>query len=570
MKKKVPYAIANFEQMRDENTYFVDKTKYLENLENYTAPVFLRPRRFGKTLLCSIQECYYDIKRKDKFNELFGDTYIGKNPTPERNKYMVLRLNFSKIEISKDLERIEHNFNHICKGALNSLVIYYSEYFNNLNLKDDTINNQLDTVLNYIKDYNLPQMYVIIDEYDNFTNQLITSGKDAVYQKLTSGDDDSFLKTFFKTLKEATESQTVRRVYITGVLPITIDDLSSGFNIADILTLKKTFLSTLGFTQEEVDDYLEMIITEHNLDVSKKSIRSILKNFYNGYRFAENAETLYNSTIVSYFLRELVMNDGEIPQFFIDSNLKTDISWIRRLTVKESNTKEMLEKIIFDGCLRYNNTKLTKTFSMNTFFEPEFYPCSLFFLGMLTIKDRDFMIIPNQTMQAIFTEYFNEVEKINVSDIYGNIFRDFEKDLDMVKLFKGYWDIYISQFPAQMFEKANENFFRSTFYELCRRHLSRDFTFEIEVNQHSGRTDWELLGKHHTQYKNIKHLAEFKHFKNKDKELWDAMKKPRQKDKDLLAGYAKNIAKEFPEFTITQWMIYTYKGKDWKVFKVNN
>jgi hypothetical protein len=104
----------------------------------------------------------------------------------------------------------------------------------------------------------------------------------------------------------------------------------------------------------------------------------------------------------------------------------------------------------------------------------------------------------------------------------------------------------------------------------CRRHLSKYFTFEIEVNQHLGRTDWELLGKHHTQYKNIKYLAEFKHFKNKNKKLWDKMKKPRQKDVDKLAKYAKYVAKEFPEFTITQWIIYTYKGKDWKVFKIED
>ncbi len=568
-KKKIPYAIANWEQMIEENGYFVDKTKYLEKLEDYKAPVFLRPRRFGKSLLCSIQECYYDINRKDKFDELFENTYIGQNPTKERNKYMILRLDFSKIEISNDVSKIEERFNHIVKNNIIKFCYKYNNYFKDIDLKTDSISLLLDDVLMRIEMLNLPQMYVIIDEYDNFTNQLITSGKDAVYKKITSGQDESFLKTFFKILKEGIGSRTIRRVYITGVLPITIDDLSSGFNIAKILTLKDDFLSMLGFNQAEVDKYLEDVIKDFKIEnVNIESIKGILKNFYDGYRFAVNAEPLYNSTIVTYFLEEFAKTK-EIPQFFIDPNLKTDVSWIRRLTVKESNTKEMLEKIIFDGCLPYNQDILTNSFDANTFFTKDFYPCSLFYLGMLTIDDKENMVIPNQTMQSIFTVYYNEVEQYHINQEYNDIFIQFRKDLDINALFAGYWEIYIGQFPAQMFEKANENFFRSTFYELCRRHLSSDFVFEIEVNQHGGRTDLEFLGKHTTQYKDMKYLVEFKHFKNDDASLWRKLDKPRQKDKDQLAIYEKAIAKKFPELTITKWMIYTYKGKGWKVFKID-
>ncbi|MCK5835509.1 MAG: AAA family ATPase, partial [Lentisphaeria bacterium] len=469
MKIKIPYAIANFEQMRQGNYYFVDKTKYLEKLENYSTPVFLRPRRFGKTLFCSIQECYYDIKRKDTFQELFEGTYIGKNPTPERNKYMVLRLNFSKVQVTSQIEDIEYHFNFVTGSTIDLFIAYYSEYFKDLSLNTkDCATDQLTSILHHIKKNNLPQLYLIIDEYDNFTNQLITSNNDRLYQSLTS--EHSFLKTFFKNLKEGLESQGLVRVYITGVLPITIDDLSSGFNIAEIITLEKPFHSMLGFTQTEVDDYLAMIVNEYGFSLDDtKSLKRLLKNYYNGYQFIEGAESLYNSTIISYFLKKFVLADGEIPDGFIDTNLKTDISWIRRLTLKESNTKEMLEKIIFDGELPCDMSMVRDRFNMNTFFEPEFYPVSLFFLGMLTIKDYYSMKIPNQTMQAIFTEYFNEVEKLNVSDLYADDFRSFLKGMDLKKLFKAYWDKYISQFPAQSFDKANENFFRSTFYELCRR-----------------------------------------------------------------------------------------------------
>ncbi len=191
MKKKVPYAIANLEQMREENAYFVDKTKYLEKLENYTAPVFLRPRRFGKTLMCSIQECYYDIKRKDKFEELFGDTYIGQNPTSERNKYMVLRLNFSTVEVSNDINLMQQSFFNRCNDKLDIFLAYYKEFFKEDIILTSSATDNLNVILKAIKKHNLPQMYVIIDEYDNFSNQLITSHKDTLYQNLTS--DDSFL-----------------------------------------------------------------------------------------------------------------------------------------------------------------------------------------------------------------------------------------------------------------------------------------------------------------------------------------------------------------------------------------
>ena len=179
------------------------------------------------------------------------------------------------------------------------------------------------------------------------------------------------------------------------------------------------------------------------------------------------------------------------------------------------------------------------------------------------------MKIPNQTMQAIFTEYFNEVENFNVSYHYADIFEQFLSDLDLKKLFKGYWDKYISQFPAQMFDKANENFFRSTFYELCRRHLSHQFAFEIEINRHSGRADWELLGKPTGSYKNLKYLAEFKHFTGKDEKIFKNLKKPRPEDAEQIIKYSDDIRNEFPGYNITGWLIYTFSGREWKVFKIS-
>jgi len=463
VKKKIPYAVANFEQMREENYYFVDKTKYIQTLEDYVAPVFLRPRRFGKTLWCSILECYYDIERASKFDALFDGTYIGENPTPEKSSLLVMRFNFSVVSVSDCGREIKDSFDSVCKGAMNVFLTQYKAYFPDFDRTYVGATDCLEKIIRTIQEHNLPKLYIIIDEYDNFTNQLITTHQEGLYRELTTGD--SFLRTFFKAIKAGTESQSVRHVYITGVLPVTIDDLTSGFNIAQIITLRKPFLHMLGFTQDEVNDYLEMVRVGYGYERSLiDPMRTLLKNYYNGYRFAIDAESLYNSTILTYFMRLFVEDNGEFTPNFIDPNLKTDIRWIKRLTLHENNTKAMLEEIILTGELTYDLNNVNEAFNLNTFFEKEFYPISLFYLGMLTFKDADSMTVPNQTMRTIFTEYFNQVEHYNASGGYTEYFRQFRKDLDLENLFSGYWNVYIGQIPAQAFDKANENFFRTTFY----------------------------------------------------------------------------------------------------------
>jgi len=570
-KIKIPYAVSNLEKITREGYFFVDKTKYIANLENYTAPVFLRPRRFGKTLMCSILECYYDINKSDSFDELFGNTWIGKNPTAEKNSCMVMRFNFSEVKVTNNMKEIEKNFDIICNSAFNSFVTYYRNYFNDLRLSDIKSSNKLKAILSFVKDNNLPPVYIIVDEYDNFTNQLIQSHQDGVYKNLTTGD--SFLRTFFKVIKAGTEDLSVRRCYITGVLPITIDDLTSGFNIAEILTLDESFAHMLGFTDSEMDNYLTTVFNSYDFDKNNYDvIRTIIKKYYNGYRFLPGAESLYNSTIMTFFLKNFVLGNGKIPSEFIDDNIKTDISWIERLTITNENTKKMLETLIFDRELEYDFQMVKSKFNMRQFFEENSYPVSLFYLGMLTFQDDYTMTFPNQTMETIFAGYFNEVEKISVSEGYTKYFRQFMKDQDLEKLFAGYFERYIGQIPAQAFDKVNENFYRTTFYELCTRYLFRDFVFNIESNYPSGRSDLEVLGKYHTKFKNLKWVIEFKHFskeKAKKDGIYDLMQ-ARDKEITQVSAYAKDILKDFPDYNITKFVIYTISSETFKVFKLEN
>jgi len=213
MKKRVLYGTANYEEIVQKNGYFVDKTAYIEKLEEVGNPVFLRPRRFGKSLLCRMLECYYDIN------------------------LLVLHLDFSTIEPTGMASDIENHFNHICNSRMKMVVGRNQPWFKgqvSIDVKDKTSSN-LQSILNLIlQNDDLPPLYVIIDEYDNFANQLITAHKDHLYHELTA--DDSFLKTFFKTLKEGRKTGAIANVFITGVLPITIDDMASGYNIANFIT----------------------------------------------------------------------------------------------------------------------------------------------------------------------------------------------------------------------------------------------------------------------------------------------------------------------------------------------
>ncbi len=270
MKKRVPYSVANYEELVRDDGYFVDKTVYIEKLERIKNPVFLRPRRFGKSLLCRILECYYNIRQKDDFDRLFGHTYIGKNPTSLRNSFFVLHLDFSVVKPTGTLAEIEESFNLTCNLKMETMLVLSEKHFQGKISADteESASANLQRILDYIKKNNLPPLYVIIDEYDNFANQLIVSHKDRLYYELMT--ENSFLKTFFKTLKEGRKTGAVANVFITGVLPITMDDLASGFNIATFITLHPGFEQMLGFTQTETDSLLDEIYRDYQIDPSTR------------------------------------------------------------------------------------------------------------------------------------------------------------------------------------------------------------------------------------------------------------------------------------------------------------
>jgi hypothetical protein len=412
-------------------------------------------------------------------------------------------------------------------------------------------------------------LYIIIDEYDNFANQLVIANKDRLYREVTR--DNNFLKTFFKTLKEGRKTGTIANIFITGVLPITIDDMASGFNVANYITLDPEFENMLGFTQAETDRLLDEIFSDYELDpASRKQTDEIIRNHYNGYHFVSvKNEAVYNSTLLMYFLQYLTRH-REIPKYLTDLNLRTDILWVRRLTGSNPQyTEEFVNELTMQNLIRFDDLFLVTKFNMNQFFDKSYFPVSFFYLGMLTRHDEFYLKLPNLNMRQIFVEYFNEIHRIDVSTKYAEMMQGFINTLNLQQLFSDYWDLYVSQLPEAIFQQVNENFYRTTFFELCSRYLSKWFTFNVERSYPQGRTDLEFVGKYHEKFAGTRIVIEFKYFSNAEmRKMKTGVKKFRLRKEDTLqiCGYAEGLKQEYPNAEISLHVIYCFGNKGYKVF----
>ena len=419
--KKLPYGISNYEELIEDGYYYVDKTQYIEKLENLPEKkiMFLRPRKFGKTLFTSTLENYYDIKRADKFDGLFGNTYIGKNPTSLKNSYHILKFNFSGIDTSSE-ETTMYGFKERVAASINFFAQRYGlDFFVNTESEAEVI---LD---NLIKAFSLQRpgekIYVIIDEYDHFANELLSfnTGK---FKELVSRNGK--IRKWYEILKEGTES-VVDRIFITGVAPITLDSLTSGFNIISDITQDRDFNEMMGFTQAELINMLD------NLQISeeeKENILPVMKENYDGYKFSvEGKDNIYNSNMCLYFLKNYV-RFGEIPTQLIDNNIASDYTKLGNmldLCKGEEREKIIEDTVSGNGII----SEIISKFNPAIEFGKIELVSMLFYLGYLTIEDNvaDYpkLGIPNNVMKEIYTDYFLKVLRrefeFDVSQTYSDM-----------------------------------------------------------------------------------------------------------------------------------------------------
>ena len=565
----IPYAVANYADLRDRGFYYVDKTDYIPRLEAYNAPVFLRPRRFGKSLLVSTLAHYYDRTLAHRFEDLFGGTYIGSHPTPEHNRYMIIRYDFSAMVMADNMERLEQNFNILNRGPVEIMVTHNRDLFGDFQFSTrENAAQMLEEALAYARAHDLPPVYILIDEYDNFTNQLLTSYNDPLYEKVTTAD--SFLRTFFKVIKKGIGEGSIRTCFCTGVLPVTMDDLTSGYNIAEILTLHPDFINMLGFTHAEADAYLRYVLDKYTGSQERyDEIWQLIVNNYDGYRFSPKGEKLFNATILTYFLKKFAVNKGEVPEEMIDENLRTDIGWLRRLTLSLENSKAMLDALVIDNGLYYNVADLSSKFNKQKFFDKNFYPVSLFYLGMTTLQNNFRMALPNLTMRSIYMDYYNVLNRIDGgANRYVPTYERFVDERDFESLVRNYFEQYLGQFPAQVFDKINENFIRCSFFELVSRYLSSCYTFAIEQNNSEGRADFEMTGIPGTDYYTDDRLVEFKYYKAKEAEKMLGPDAPLPEHVEQVHRYAEDTLRHFPNYKVRTYVVYICANRGWKCWEV--
>jgi hypothetical protein len=410
---KFPYGISNFEQLVQDDYVFVDKTKYLELLEtDEKFSIFLRPRRMGKSLFVSILEYYYDILEKDKFDKLFSKYYIGQNPTPKANTYRVLKMDFSGIDTQTE-EATHKYFLETIKSTLNTFIGCYKlldphdtenilsagspgsvmkKFFESLKLwKEKTFDN-------------IP-IYIIIDEYDHFTNEILIRDLNEFKRSVSQ---DGYIRKFYEAIKIATQQGFVDRFFITGVSPVTLDSLTSGFNIGSHLSGIKKFHDMMGFGEHEVRKLLNLVLEDKNRE---EQIMSDLKGWYNGYNFnMEVNHTVYNSDMVLYFLKYF-SDEQKYPHQMLDPNIMPDYGKLMKLfrVADYQNNIAVIKEVL-------ETEKVSSELIYQFYFEKPFDRTAfinlLYYLGNLTQGGKDEItgypnfVIPNYVIGQLFWQNY--------------------------------------------------------------------------------------------------------------------------------------------------------------------
>ena len=419
---RVPYGETNFKTIRLERALWVDKTRFLHPLEAERYVVLIRPRRFGKTSWVSVLDHYYDRAKAASFDAVFAGTDIGRCPTAHPSRYVVLRLNFSAFKNA--LETLEEYFEEYCQLRLRAALERNPDLFPEAALRrilaPDAISGQLNELFSHAADHDVP-LYVLVDEYDNFANTVLAHHGEAAYQSLTHGG--GFYRSFFATLKAGTEEDGgIERLFLTGVSPVTLDDVTSGFNIGSNISLKLKFNEMVGFTEDEVRGLLETYREHGVFDQDVDAALDVMREWYNGYRFAREATgDLYNTDMVLYYLKQSVPNEP-MPRELIDHNVRIDYGKLRHLLVVGQETTvraraagavrlngnfDLLRDVIGEGRAE---AAIQPSFPVEELNEPDNFLSLMYYFGLLSIRgasDDTLLGVPNQTVWRLMYGYLH-------------------------------------------------------------------------------------------------------------------------------------------------------------------
>ena len=483
MIKKLPYGISDYERIVKDNYYYVDKTKYIEKLEDLPQPyiTFLRPRKFGKTLFTSTLENYYDIKKKDKFEQLYKETYIGKHPTPLKNSYHILRFNFSGIDTST----VDTTINGFKREVGSSIKLFVQKYGLDfyVNMEDEAENILDNLIKSFIVQKSNDKIYVIIDEYDHFANELLGFDTD---QFKTLVSKNGKVRKWYEILKKGTET-VIDRIFITGVAPITLDSLTSGFNIGTDITRDEEFNEMLGFTEAEL---VELMNAQEISKEKEEEMIPIMKENYDGYKFSINGkEKIYNSTMCLYFLSNYTRLE-KLPESLVDVNIASDYSKIGKMLdlCKGEKRAEIIEKTVSgEGIL----SEITQKFNPAMEFTDMDLVSMLYYLGYLTIVKEELgmpeLKVPNKVMREIYSDYFiklidDEAQMSIDNDEYTEILRQLALEGKIDKIVE-ILQKYLKNLSNRDYQRFDEKYVKLIFYCISMNLKLYTVKSELEVQR---------------------------------------------------------------------------------------
>ena len=569
-RKRIPYGMQNFEDVIKRDCYYVDKTSFIEDIEESNMYFFyIRPRRFGKTLTISMLENYYDINKKDDFENIFGKLYIGQNPTPEHNTYLVIRLNFAVIV--GGLDDYQVGMDAYCNTHFNYFVDVYEHLLpegtkEGLNSKKDAV-EQLDYLCSQCKKSG-QKIYLFIDEYDHFTNQILANqAHEGNYQLQTHGE--GYLRKFFDTIKGAAGA-TLGRVFVTGVSPVTMDDLTSGFNIGTNYSLYPQFNEMTGFTEEEVREMLEYYSSVLPFNHTVDELIKEMKPWYDNYCFAikrYGKTTMYNSVMVLNFLDNYIHNDYDIPDSMIESNIRIDYDKIRMLIRHDkefAHDASIIQQLVTKG---FVTGKLVEHFSAERINDPDNFVSLLFYFGMVTIDgtcDGDTrFIIPNEVVRdQMYTYLLNTYEENDLTyDTYGK--RKLESGLAYHGEYKAYFDFIadsLKRYSSQRDKQKGEAFVHG--FTLAMTSQNRFYRPISELDNDGGYADIFLCPLSDI-YKDMvdSYIIELKYCKSSTTD--EQVKQLFEEASAQICRYAdSDIVKESVKTTQLHKLVVIYRGAD--------
>ena len=569
-RKRIPYGMMNFVTVRRDDCYYVDKTRFIPTIEQANKFFFyIRPRRFGKSLTISMLHHYYDVLAKDMFEELYGGLYIGKHPTPERNSYLVLYLNFSVVDAGLNDYRkaLDAHCNTEFERFCRRYAAYLPDYLlDNLKTKSGAV-EQLDYLYKEVADAG-QKIFLFIDEYDHFTNKILSEPSCLnEYRGETHGT--GYLRTFFDTIKSGTYS-SIERCFVTGVSPVTMDDLTSGFNIGTNYSTSHEFNELTGFTEEDVREMLDYYRTTCEFHHTTDELITRMKPWYDNYCFAKQSygkTTMYNSNMVLYFVDNYIRNGGQLPDNMVEENIRVDYNKLRMLIRKDkefAHDASVIQTLVSQG---YITGELKMGFPAEKIASPDNFVSLLYYFGLITIdgmyRGKTRFVIPNQVVrEQIFSYLLETYDEVDLK------FNSSEKgDLDYDLAYDGKWREYfqyiadcLSTYASQRDKMKGEAFVHG--FTLAMTAQNKFFRPESEKDTQGGYADIFMLPMIDI-WKDMQHsyIIELKYAKGKDSD--EVVAKLREEAIVQANRYADTeVVKRNIGTTTLHKIVVVYRGMD--------